>query len=203
MRIVSPGTITPALVSHLSTAPERTSAIDSTLTEWFVREVQPHEPKLRAWLHSRFPSLTDVDDLVQESYARLLRARQTGRIENTKTYLFATARHAALDLFRRSRIISIESVEEINELSVLEESPGVVESINRDQDLQLLSEAIQSLPDRCRHVLVLQKIHGLSYKEIAAQLGITENTVNAQIAKGVLRLRDFMRAGRREDGPKS
>lgn len=170
------------------------------LARWFSDEVHPHEPKLRAWLHAQFPTLTDVDDLVQESYARLLRARETGRVENAKTYLFATARHAALDFFRRKRVVSIECVEEIGDLSVLEEGAGVVDSVNRAQELELLSEAMQTLPDRCRHVLVLQKIHGLSYKEIAQRLGITESTVNAQIAKGVLRLRDYMRA--RQEAPR-
>jgi RNA polymerase sigma-70 factor (ECF subfamily) len=197
--IVSPRTgQPPPRVSHLSTAPDQTSALDPSLTDWFVREVQPHEPKLRAWLQARFPSLTDVDDLVQESYARLLRAQRTGRVGNAKTYLFATARHAALDLFRRSQIVSIGPVEGIDELSVLEEGPGIVESLSRAQELEFLSEAMQTLPDRCRHVIVLQKIHGLSYKEIAARLGISESTVNAQLAKGVLRLRDFMRARRHE-----
>jgi RNA polymerase sigma factor (sigma-70 family) len=190
-------------VSTLSTTSARPAAIDAGLTEWFAREVQPHEPKLRAWLHARFPALTDIDDLVQESYARLLRARQVGQVENAKSYLFATARHAALDLFRRSQIVSIESVEEVGDLSVLEDGPGAAESLSRAQELELLAEAMQALPDRCRHVLVLQKLHGLSYKEIAARLGISEHTVNAQIAKGVLRLRDYMRAKRgKGEGPR-
>jgi RNA polymerase sigma factor (sigma-70 family) len=175
------------------------SPLDATVAEWFAREVHPHEPKLRAWLQARFPTLTDVDDLVQESYARLLHARQSGRLENPKSYLFATARHAALDFFRRRRIVAIEAVEEIDALPVLEEQPGVAESLERAQELRLLSEAMAMLPDRCRQAIVLQKLHGLSYREIAERLGITESTVNAQIAKGVVRIRDFMRA-RREEG---
>lgn len=176
-------------------APEPCYAMPSSeQARWFAKEVQPHEPKLRAWLHACFPMLTDIDDLVQESYVRLLRAHEGGRVGNAKTYLFATARNAALDIFRRRRVIALERVEEIERLSVLDEAPGVAETLNHDQELALLAEAVESLPERCRQVLVLQKLHRLSYKEIAARLGISERTVNAQIAKGVLRCRDFMRA---------
>lgn len=168
---------------------------------WFAEEVRPHESMLRAWLHARFPKLTDVDDLVQESYMRLFRARAHGKVGNPKSYLFATARNAAIDSFRRQRAILVEDIESIGVPSVLEETPGVAEILSRDQDLALLAEAVQSLPERCRHVIILQKLHGLSYREIAARLGISERTVNVQIAKGVLRIRDFMRARREEERP--
>jgi hypothetical protein len=48
---------------------------DTEQNRWFSQEVQPHEPLLRAHLHSAFPSLPDVDDIVQESYFRLIQAK--------------------------------------------------------------------------------------------------------------------------------
>ena len=54
--------------------------------------------------------------------------------------------------------------------------------------------AIQALPARCRQVMTLRKIYGLSHRDIAQQLGISEHTVNAQLAIGVLRLRTYLRA---------
>ena len=53
---------------------------DSELGQWFAARVQPHEPELRAFLRRRFPSLRDIDDLVQEAYARLIRAHSAGTI---------------------------------------------------------------------------------------------------------------------------
>ncbi len=176
--------------------PPQTTADKIEQARWFAEEIQPHESKLRGWLRGRFPSLRDIDDLVQESYMRLIRARETRNVVDAKTYLFATARNAALDFFRRSKIIPIEAVEEFDELSVLETGPDAAESLSRDQDLGLLAEAVQALPKGCRHVLVLHRIHGLSYKEIATRLGISERTVNAQIAKGMLRCREYVRARR-------
>lgn len=56
--------------------PSRPTAYPMSSAEqarWFSEHVQPHEPALRAYLSKRFPSLPDHDDLVQETYARLLR----------------------------------------------------------------------------------------------------------------------------------
>ena len=58
---------------------------------WFADQVRPHEAALRCYVRSAFPSL-DVDDIVQESYLKLLRVRAAGRIISTKAYLFAIAR---------------------------------------------------------------------------------------------------------------
>ena len=67
-------------------------------------------------------------------------------------------------------------------------------TVCHDQELQLLAAAIQALPARCRQVMTLRKIYGLSHRDIARQLDISEHTVNAQLAIGVLRLRAYLRA---------
>jgi RNA polymerase sigma-70 factor (ECF subfamily) len=92
--------------------PERKAAIQrvgsSLHTSWFQHDVLPHELALRAYLRGRFPTLPDVDDLIQETYARLLRAREAGELKDARPYLFSTARHAAIDYFRRCRIVRFE-----------------------------------------------------------------------------------------------
>lgn len=158
---------------------------------WFAEEVQPHESSLRAYLRSVFPSLPDIDDLVQESYARLLRAKEAGRISYAKAFLFTTARNAALDFFRRRRVVSIENVGDLTDLTVLEDKPDAGETVSKQQELELLGQAVQTLPDRCRQVLMLRLMHGYSHKEIAAELRISEHTVKAQLAKGMRRCATF------------
>ena len=53
------------------------NATPSDQERWFAEEIQPHEPALRAYLRSRFPEVRDVDDLVQESFTRVLQSRGT------------------------------------------------------------------------------------------------------------------------------
>lgn len=165
---------------------------------WFAEHVQPHEPMLRAWLRSRFASEDDIDDVVQETYLRLLRARNAGEITSPKAFLFAVARNLALDRFRHRAVVPTESLVESEALSVLEEGGGTPEIIAHNQELELLTEAIQSLPDRCRQIFTLRKVYGLSQAEIAGQLGVSENTVSAQLTIGVKKCMAFMLQCRRE-----
>jgi RNA polymerase sigma-70 factor (ECF subfamily) len=171
---------------------------DSEHARWFADHVQPHEPILRAWLRSRFASEADLDDVVQESYVRLLRARERGEVSSPKAFLFAVARNLALDRFRHRQAVPTESLAENEALSVLEENGNTPEIIARNQELELLTEAIQSLPDRCRQIFTLRKVYGLSQAEIAQQLGVSENTVSAQLTIGVKKCMAFMLQCRRE-----
>ncbi len=159
---------------------------------WFRDEIRPHERELRAYLRGRFPTLHDLDDLVQETYARVLRARRGGKAMPTRAYLFVVARNVALDLVRREKVIEVERLDDLARLSVVEEEPDAAEKLSHAQELALLAEAMRALPARCREILVLRRIEGRSHREIAEQLGIAEGTVNAQLAIGLLRCRQYL-----------
>ena len=158
---------------------------------WFRDEVKIHQPALRAWLGGRFPAITDADNLIQETMTRVWQARVAGEVPSPRALLFTTARNLAIDQLRRQNIVPMEAIAEIAELPVYEESPTPAESTARNQELELLTQAIQSLPEKCRQVLTLRKIYGLSQKEIAAQLGISEHTVEAQVGNGMRRCAAF------------
>jgi RNA polymerase sigma-70 factor (ECF subfamily) len=161
---------------------------------WFAEQVQPHDAALRTYLRFRFPTLRDQDDLVQETYARILRAFRAGPVTNAKALLYTTARHVALDLLRREQVVSFESLDDNPGPSVLADVPDAAEAASRGQEAELMAEAIRALPERCRRIFTLRKIYGLSYKEIAQQLGIAESTVNVQVSAGIERCRQYLLA---------
>ena len=165
---------------------------------WFELHVRPHEPMLRAWLRSKFASEDDIDDVVQEAYVRLLRARERGEVTSPKAFVFAVARNLALDRVRHRQVARTEPLVESEALHVLEEGEGIPETIAHNQELEILTEAIQSLPDRCRQIFTLRKVYGLSQPEIAERLGLSENTVSAQLTIGVKKCMQFMLRCRRE-----
>ena len=171
---------------------------DPAMTRWFAEHVHPHEAMLRAWLRNQFRSEDDIDDLVQETYLRLLRARDQGEVSSPKAFLFAVARNLALDRQRHREVLPTKSLVENEVLSVLEEGSGIPETVAHNQELELLTAAIQSLPDRCRQIFTLRKVYGMSQPEIARQLGLSENTVSAQLTLGVKKCMAFMLRCRRE-----
>lgn len=160
---------------------------------WFAENLRPHEPLLRAWLASRFPHLTEIDDIIQDAYTHVLAARARGTaLQSPKAFLFATARHRAIDLLRTAATHRTEALAENDALNVLDDADGIPETVARNQELELLTLAIQSLPERCRQVLTLRRLYGLSQKEIAARLGISENTVEGQVTIGVRKCTEFL-----------
>jgi RNA polymerase sigma factor (sigma-70 family) len=166
----------------------------SEQTRWFAEEVQPHEAALRAYLQARFPTLGDPDDLVQETYTRLLRAKANGGVRYTKAFLFTAARNVAFDLFRRRGTKPTEAVTDLVELIVLEDQPGAGEQMDQNYELEVLAEAVRALPDRCRQVIMLRYLDGMAYKEIGVQLNISPETVKVHIAKGMRRFAAFFAA---------
>ncbi len=159
---------------------------------WFAGQLKPHEPMLRAWLRGQFPSEADVDDILQEAYLRVLTARREGQVfASPKAFLFATARNLALMNLRHRKVRRTDSLAEIDSGGILDEQGDVAEAAARSQELEMLTQAIQSLPSRCRQILTLRKIYGLSQKAVAAELGISEHTVEAQGTIGLRKIGEF------------
>jgi RNA polymerase sigma-70 factor (ECF subfamily) len=162
--------------------------------KWFKEEVQPHDASLKAWLRGRFPAVRDVDDVVQESYLRVWKARLLHPIDSSKAFLFRVARNLALDTMRHDRKSPITAVTDLDHLFVLDDKPDAAAHAARQQEIALLVEAIDALPARCREIFILRKLQGVSQKDIAARLGLSEQTVQVQAARGLRRVAESLRA---------
>ncbi|GAE55086.1 hypothetical protein XPR_1721, partial [Xanthomonas arboricola pv. pruni MAFF 301420] len=160
-------------------------AIDSQRAAWLATQVLPHEPALRRWLRKHAPGNVDCDDVIQETYAILAGLGEVGHIANPRAYLFTAAQSVLLQQVRRARIVSIESVAEIERLDITQDERSPERHAIAGQELRRIGEALAALPDKCRQVFLLRKVDGLSQREIAARLGISENTVEKHIVKGL------------------
>jgi RNA polymerase sigma factor (sigma-70 family) len=170
------------------------------LNAWLAKEILVHERALRGYLSRFFKNGADIDDVVQETYARLLGLSEPAShaVRNWHAFLFTSARNVALDRIRKSRVVSLDAMVEMESLDILDQQPSADEALNARQELALLADAIAGLPDRCREVLTLRKLYGLPQRAIAQRLGISESTVEKHVAYGVRLCADRMFAQRSE-----
>jgi RNA polymerase sigma factor (sigma-70 family) len=159
---------------------------------WFAENLLVHEPLLRAWLQSRFGSNVSVNDIIQEAYLRVLLIQRTDPINAPKAFLFATARNLALNAARSAKVRGEHVAEPLDVGDLLDEDSNVRENVAQYEEMEILTRAIQSLPDRCRQIFTLRKVYGLSQADIARKLDISARTVNAQLAIGLNKCADYV-----------
>ncbi|MBL8268610.1 RNA polymerase sigma factor [Steroidobacter sp.] len=164
--------------------------MDETLDAWFKREILVHEAALVRFLN-RWPNRSEVHDLRQEVYIRVYEAAARARpTSSPKTFLFQTARHLLIDRVRRSRIVSIEGVPDLDVAGVLVDDVLPERRVQARQELNLLARAFARLPPKCREVMWLRRVDQLSQNEVATRLGITESSVEKHVIKGTRLLAD-------------
>jgi RNA polymerase sigma-70 factor (ECF subfamily) len=155
---------------------------------WLARYVLPHEPALRAWLRRRRPAGLEIDDILQETYARLIAAASVADVRNPKAYAFQVAQSVLISHVRRSKVVSFLALADIDAGEVRSEEPSPEHQLADRDELQRLAEAIASLPRRVREVFALRRVEGLSQREVAERLGIAESTVEKHMSRGFQQL---------------
>jgi RNA polymerase sigma-70 factor (ECF subfamily) len=155
---------------------------------WFKEEVHPHDGQLKSWLRRTFPSVRDVDDVVQDSYVCIWKAKMaemTKPIVSTKAYLFTVARNLAVSVIRREARSPVTYTRELAELGVLEDKPTAAQALTEQERFELFTDALAALPARTRAIIFLNKFEGITQTEIAKRLGLSEKAIEYHVKQGV------------------
>jgi len=172
----------------------------SALQDWFVREVLPLEAALMQFLRRSSRDRAEADDLRQEVYVRVCEAAQKEFPVPARPFVFTVARNLLIDRARRNQIVSIEAVADLGALEIVADEPEPDRSVIARQQLRRLQSALDRLPGRCRQAVILRKIDGLSYREIAIRMGIAEDTVSKHLREGMYVLADALHSEISETG---
>ena len=141
---------------------------------------------MRASLRRLNLQKSDIDDIIQEAYCRLAAVDDLSRIQSGRAYFYTVVRNIILKQIQRSKIVRIESLAEIETLGISSDSEASPEQIlSGRQELAQVQKWIANLPERCRQVFILRKVRGLSQRETAKTLGLSENVVEKQTARGL------------------
>lgn len=155
------------------------------LRAWFVDQVLPLESVLERYLRRNWRHADEIADLRQEVYARVFDACAAGRPDSAQAFVLATARNLLVDRARRDQIVDIETFADMDELVPTVDELSPERHLAARSELRLLQRAMSLLPERCREAVELRKIEGLSQREVAARMGISETTVDKHLSKGV------------------
>lgn len=159
---------------------------------WLADHVLPHEAALRAWVRAHFSRQVEVDDVVQETWAIFATIGNIDQVRHPRAYMFRVARSVILQQLRRARIVTIEAVAEMDQLAIETTQAGPEQHAASHQALRQTGEMIAALPARCRQAFMLRKIDGLSQREIAQHMSISESTVEKHLSKALRLLMQAM-----------
>ena len=176
-------------------APEQ----DQRISEVVKRE----QTRLRNFIRQRVPDVRDAEDILQDVFYALVEAnRLLMPIEHITGWLFRVARNRIIDLFRKTRSESFSDTavaDENDELLRLEDllpSPdaGPEALYARSALLDALQLAIDELPEEQRDVFIAHELEGRSFKEMAAEKGVSVNTLLSRKRYAMLHLREQLKS---------
>jgi len=179
-------------------------SISTERARWLATHILPLEAQLRAWLRRVAPRGIEADDLIQEAYAKLAGLPEDAEISYPKAYLYQITKRLITDHIRHSSVISIEALAEAAQISVLEAGFTPERILSGRQELERLYRAIESLPIPCRTVFVMRKFDDKPQKVIAAELRISENTVEKRMSRALRIIIEYLQVndrGDEKDGP--
>ena len=170
---------------------------------WLARQVMPHEAGLRGWLARRGIAECDIDDVIQETYAKLVTLPSIDAIRDPRSYAYQVALSVHVTNLRKSNVIPIKVIPQFEQANIAASDPSP-EQIAADRgELEQLAAALAKLPDRCRAVFLARRVEGLSHRETAQKLGISEKTVEKHMARGIRHLMDIFGRGGKTPQPAS
>lgn len=167
---------------------------------WFVREVLPLEAMLMHFLQKNWRNRSDLEDFRQDVYEHVLEAAETEIPERAKPFVFTTARNLLISRLRRENIVPIEIVADLEVLGLAADEPTQDRSLFARDLLRRLQAALDHLPPRCREAVILKRIEGLTQREIAQRMGISEKVVGNYVAEGMSVLADMVYGEQTDSG---
>ncbi len=126
----------------------------------------------------------DACDLAHQAFERFMSVAEPQRIEQPRAYLYQLARNLVVDGLRREKVRCEHARRE--EVSIeAEHGDAPLQSAMGEQQLRLLQKVIEKLPAKRRRAFVLNRVYQMSYREVAAEMGISEDGVKKHVLRAL------------------
>jgi RNA polymerase sigma factor (sigma-70 family) len=160
----------------------------SKRAQWLACNVLPHEALLRARLRDVKVYGLDIEDVIQETYTRILSISSLEAIRYPKQYAVQTAKAIVIDHVRHSRVVSIALTGHFESLAVPEHEANAEERLEFQEEVVAVADALAQLPEKCRETLIMRRVEGLSQRDVAQRLNVSEKTVERHMTEAVRQL---------------
>jgi RNA polymerase sigma-70 factor (ECF subfamily) len=147
--------------------------------------IRRHHDALIKFLRRRLSIADDADDVAQETYIRLMKYEGSAEIRSPSAMLFRIAVNVANDHGRAAQARCASAHMDLDGLELASEQPPVERAVLAGQNLDLLIDAIEALPPKCKQVFLLSRASGMTYPEIARHCGISVKMVEKQISRAI------------------
>jgi RNA polymerase sigma factor (sigma-70 family) len=187
-------------MEHAALSGTLTAEQDQRITETVERE----RARLRDFIRRRVADAADADDILQEVFYELVEAyRMMQPLEQVSAWLFRVARNRITDLFRKKKpeafasapVAFAEDGEPFSFEDLLPSPDAGPEAVYaRNVLLEEFEAAVDELPSEQREVFIAHEVEGRSFKELAAETGLSVNTLHLRKHYAVLQLRERLQA---------
>jgi RNA polymerase sigma factor (sigma-70 family) len=144
--------------------------------------IRRYHDSLIRFLRQRLRVKEDAADVAQEAYIRMMQYEGSRQIQSPSSMLFRIAINVANDLGRAEQARRVSAQLPIDTVELASDQPAADRQIAASQDLELLYEAIEHLPPKCRHVFLLSRVKQMTYPQIAQHCGISIKMVEKHIS---------------------
>jgi len=165
--------------------------------------VEQQRSRLKSFISRRVADPSDVEDILQEVFFELVEAyRLMKPVETASAWLLRVARNRIIDQFRKKKPVPLADLNvesEEGEMLALEEflpssDAGPEAAYARAVLIEELENALEELPEQQRRVFIEHEIEGRSFKELAAEIGVSVNTLLSRKRYAVLHLRQRLQS---------
>jgi RNA polymerase sigma-70 factor (ECF subfamily) len=153
-----------------------------------ARDAEPLRRSLTGFFLRRVRESSDVEDLVQDVFARIVARNSDRPVENLGAYIFQTAASVLADRGRRRASRHAAAHEEFDAEHHSNDELDPERVLTGKENLRAVTAALLSLSERTRTIFVLHRLEGYKHREIAAQLGISVSAVEKQMIRAVQHL---------------